>query len=405
MPRPAKGPRVSAIYFNRDRKLPYRVVVHGREGTRSSREFADETEAVAFRRAAVKELEKALQRNVAEAIAEHHEYLRADGKTPLTIETLERRLALIFPDREVKGVARWRGRETALSMLDREMLDGLYEAARQAKRKDGQPFAVKSHREALGAAKALLRFAGRHKWMPRTQVDEACLVQGIGQIKKGKFQLNLDQLRRWNAAAMKLATAPATGNLAELQRRRAVASLIALYHSVRASAIGMLQAKHIDDAGTVLVTPRIKTDASETRQVIAPVLQPILADLAKGLQPDDYLFGQKRGAEWVCKAVKMVCKMAGVPNSTAHGMRGAHASVTMSAGESALVVAAQMGHTSTAVTLAHYARSEAVAAGQVVRLVSALEQPRKAPVSASNPLPEGSEALPVAAKGTKSNGE
>ena len=61
--------------------------------------------------------------------------------------------------------------------------------------------------------------------------------------------------------------------------------------------------------------------------------------------------------------MNQICQAAGVPKVTAHGMRGLHSTLAVENGVSAHVVAAALGHESSATTMQSYARREAVSGG------------------------------------------
>jgi integrase len=74
----------------------------------------------------------------------------------------------------------------------------------------------------------------------------------------------------------------------------------------------------------------------------------------------------------VLKQVKKLCAAAKVPEVTAHGLRGGHASVAVEAGLSPLVVAASLGHASPSMTVAAYAQAEAVQAARQGRVLKVI---------------------------------
>lgn len=54
------------------------------------------------------------------------------------------------------------------------------------------------------------------------------------------------------------------------------------------------------------------------------------------------------------RAVQRLCRLAGVPVVSAHGLRGTHATLATSAGATSHVVAAALGHTSPSITQRAY---------------------------------------------------
>ena len=73
-----------------------------------------------------------------------------------------------------------------------------------------------------------------------------------------------------------------------------------------------------------------------------------------------------------------ICDAAGVPKVTAHGMRGLHSTLAVENGVSAHVVAASLGHESSATTIQSYVKAEAVAGAQQRRVMTVLEGGRLA---------------------------
>jgi len=103
-----------------------------------------------------------------------------------------------------------------------------------------------------------------------------------------------------------------------------------------------------------------------------PVLQPLLQRLANGKASGDQLFGVGVNRHWVLRMVARVCKIAGVPAVTPHGLRGTHATLAVGAGISGDAVAASLGHESFAVTASHYAQPEAVSGARLARVADTL---------------------------------
>ena len=67
----------------------------------------------------------------------------------------------------------------------------------------------------------------------------------------------------------------------------------------------------------------------------------------------DRIFNHDRS--WLLHQVKRICRLAGVPEISAHGLRGTHADLCLHAHVTALAVSQALGHTSTEVTFGHYA--------------------------------------------------
>jgi integrase len=76
---------------------------------------------------------------------------------------------------------------------------------------------------------------------------------------------------------------------------------------------------------------------------------------------------------WVLDQVKRLCQKAGVKEVTTHGMRGLHATLATAAGATSELVAAQLGHTTPAITERHYTDPAALEAAASDRVLDALK--------------------------------
>lgn len=177
---------------------------------------------------------------------------------------------------------------------------------------------------------------------------------GERRRRRGKAQLRVEELLRWDAAALELARAGDQG---------ALAAQLALACALRAGEITRLQVRDLDAGGTLLVVAESKTEAGRRAVPVPDHLQALLLELAGRRPRTELLFGA-RSRTWVWRQVARICELAKVPRVGPHSMRGVHASLSVARGRSVLDVAATLGHSSPSVTTGHYARPEAVAAGQ-----------------------------------------
>jgi integrase len=141
--------------------------------------------------------------------------------------------------------------------------------------------------------------------------------------------------------------------------------------SVEASEIADRIVRDLDGGGTKLLITRAKTEAGIRTMKIPTVLQPLLKELANGKQSSDRLFGEV-DRMWVRRHVRRLCKMAGVPMVSPHGLRGTHGRLAVEAGISGDVVAASLGHESFAVTQEHFAGRDAAAGPKADRVAATL---------------------------------
>jgi integrase len=118
--------------------------------------------------------------------------------------------------------------------------------------------------------------------------------------------------------------------------------------------------RDLDDGGRIFVVSESKTEAGVRRVGVPEVLRPLLLSLAKDKAPTAPLFPglTKDGLRWW---VESLCKEAGVPRVTPHGLRGTNATAALTVNANPLTVAAALGHANIGVTLRHYADGVAVA--------------------------------------------
>jgi integrase len=184
----------------------------------------------------------------------------------------------------------------------------------------------------------------------------------IGKVRHGKEQLRIDEARRWMVEAQRQADAGNAG---------AVAAMMALVMGMRASEIVSRVVRDLDDGGALLWIPDSKTLAGRRKLQVPEFLQPHLVKLARGLESQAALLGE-HWRDWPRKWVQKICKAAGVPKVTAHGMRGLHGTLAVERGITAHAVASALGHESFKTTAESYAKREAVAGAQQTRALAVL---------------------------------
>lgn len=347
--------RVDGPFKDRNR---WRVRVVDREtGKTKAYTYATEEEA----RAAIPKLNRLYTRpvgvKVSEALTEYERFMMTEGakgkpNRPRTVATTIGRLRSLFVDGDVVTgeITRERGAEMWRSFIE------------TPGPRSGKLPSVDTRVGVLKQSRTFLRWCERRGWLKVTGLlDE---VKVPGERKRGKTKLKTkDESRRYLRTALDLGAQGDAG---------AVAAAMALLLGMRASEIADRTVEELDDGGRELVISAAKTDAGIRDLKIPSVLQPLLATLAKGKAPTDRLFGPKANRHWVLRAVRRICRAAGVSVITAHGMRGTHARLAVAAGVSGLAVAGSLGHESFAVTERHYAGSDAVADARVDRVIDAL---------------------------------
>jgi integrase len=210
--------------------------------------------------------------------------------------------------------------------------------------------AVDTHRNALAVAKAFAAWCVKQGWLATSPLAE---VAGVGQRNRGKKQLRIDEARKLVDLCIRKAN---EGDEA------AVGVLTAFLLGLRASEVTDRVVRDLDDDGRLLWIEFGKTRRSRRTLEVPALLRPYLLALAKGRASDEQLIsrtvsrrsGKKRDRYWLGHHVERLCDEAGVPVVSTQSLRGLHASVATDAGATSHVVAAALGHTSPAVTHAHY---------------------------------------------------
>jgi integrase len=83
----------------------------------------------------------------------------------------------------------------------------------------------------------------------------------------------------------------------------------------------------------------------------------------------------KRGRQWLRHWLTMFCDEAEIPRVCVHSLRGLHATLAPEAGVSSHAVASALGHTSAAVTHAHYVQPGTTQRMSTKRVTKTLGEP------------------------------
>jgi integrase len=363
MARRRKGERVLGPYSQRGK---WRIIVVRAGGEKVTEYYDTEAEAQQVVRSLFRAMKRAVDRTVEEAMKEYEVYLRDDKQNkPRSIEDTRWRLRQYFVELDAEGKVLRNPADIMLSGISAERGVAFYDALRRRRsERTKRPLSVDSHRNILAEAKTFLRWCVGKKWLSRNPLEE---VRGIGKRHKGKEQLRIDEARRWLAKALELADDGEGG---------AIAAMMALVMGMRASEIVTRIVRDIDDEGRLLVIPASKTEAGKRQLQIPELVQPLVKGLAEGKGPRDLLFGY-HDRDWVRDWVQRICKMAGVPMVTAHGMRGLHGTLATERGITGQVVALALGHESVKTTFGNYVQAEAVATAQQRRALTVLQGGRQ----------------------------
>lgn len=258
-------------------------------------------------------------------------HLRGRGARESTLVTAEYRLAgLLKPCRALP-----------VRDLTAKRCEALYRAYAASRKPD-------THQGALAVARAFGEWARKSKLIA---INPWADVEPIGRKTRGKPQHRIDEAR-------KLATwcLPRAG-----EDDGALAVLLGLLLGLRAGEIVGLVRRDLDDKGRRLWVAKAKTQAGVRSVVIPEVLRTHLTRRAE--LPQERLLPYRR--EWVRDQTRRICRLAGVPVVCAHALRGAHATLALEAGASAVDVALSLGHTSPAITRAAYAATGSGASHRV----------------------------------------
>lgn len=200
-------------------------------------------------------------------------------------------------------------------------------------------------RRSLGASLATLkgeveellrfgRFCVDRGWLAESPAEG--IERPEGRLPRGKAQLRSSEARRFLDTALKE------------DPERAAGALIPLLFGLRASAVLTLRVRDVDLEARILWAPRVKTDSSERPYEIPEVLLPVFEQLLDGADGEDLLLPGRRAEgrtkTWLRRLVERLCRDAGVPVVSPHGLRGTHATLGAAAGTAPALVAASLGH-------------------------------------------------------------
>jgi integrase len=342
-----KGRRVLGPY--RISGPRWRIIVVEESGSRTARNFETEAEAVQVVRSVNREIRKSEETTIAEAKERYEVYLRDEKQNKERSYTATLwRLGTFFPDEEL-----------CLSALIPSNCASYYTALRTRTTKYGKPLATDSHRNILAEAKTFLKWSVGKGYLRANPLEE---MEGTGKRRHGKPQLRIDEARRWQAKAVQHANEGEAG---------AIAALVTLVMGLRAGEVVSRIVRDLDDEGRLLWIPDSKTEAGKRTLQVPDLLRDHLLALAEGKKSDDLLFGY-HDRNWPRKWVAKICKAAGVPLVTAHGMRGLHGTLAVETGISAHAVAAALGHESVTTTLQSYAKAGAGSSVRQQKVLTAL---------------------------------
>lgn len=350
------GERVHGPYLHRNR---WRIVLKGAPGVRETFSFETEAQARRYKRNLQKEI---AGRTVSDAVQEHIVAMRERGLRKSSVMRAETHLRRYFQlDGEEDGEAiPFYNSGGLLEDLRPQRCEQLY--AKMTK-----DVSVDTHRNALAAAKTFGAWCVKQKWIPRNPAED---VEPIGQRNRGKKQLRIDEARRFVDVAIRKANA---GDDAS------IGVLTALLLGLRASEVTDRVVRDLDDDGRLLWIEFGKTRRARRTLEVPLVLRPYLLALTKGRGPDEQLItrkplrtGKKADRYWLMRETRRLCAEAETPQVCVHSLRGLHATLATEAGATSHAVAGALGHSTPAVTQAHYVDGTAKRRASSKRVVNAL---------------------------------
>jgi integrase len=252
-----------------------------------------------------------------------------------------------------------------LSLLSAKACQKRYDELRTTPKKDGKPLATDTHRNILAQAKSFLAWCVEKGWMRENPLDA---VKGIGKRRhRGKSlgkdgrTLRIKEARAFFAKALDLSDGGDQG---------ATATLTGLLLGMRASEIISRRVEDLDEDGApgdLLWIPCAKTPAGRRTLEVPEALRPHLLACTEGKAPTAYLFEAEAGGahwrDWIRKNTRRICRLAGVPEITAHALRGLLATITAERGMAGHLIAATLGHEEERTTFDSYAAPGAASAG------------------------------------------
>lgn len=235
---------------------------------------------------------------------------------------------------------------------------------------------VAEHQAALKACRRFGRWLVEDR---RWKANPFAAVRTVGQPKRGKRQLSIDDGRKWVAGAFALAHAGDAPVLC------ALACL--LLGGRRAMEVGGRVCSELDDGGRVLRIASAKTAAGvmtvpvlheELRELLAaqqararewgraqavPQLDPPLFPPIS-VEPTRKATGETVSSSSIRRAVQRVCRAEGLPDITTHSLRGMFASYSVEVAQTLEAVGRVLGQRGTQTAERHYVGAEAQAIGQ-----------------------------------------
>jgi len=242
----------------------------------------------------------------------------------------------------------------------------LYEELRtRPSPKTNKPFAADTHRNLLAQTKSFLGWCVERHWL---RANPCAGVKGIRRrrprcksLGKTGNTLRVKEARAWYVQAVELADVGDQG---------ATAALLAMLLGMRASEIVSRRVADLDEDGApgdLLWIPCAKPPPGRRTLEVPAVLRPLLVECVEGKAAESHLFETEEGKphwrDWIIHNVRRICDLVGVPEVTAHAMRGLLATLTAERGLAGHLIAVTLGHEDERTTMNAYAAPGAAASG------------------------------------------
>ncbi len=275
------------------------------------------------------------------AVLRYQEHLRQGGRRESTVDEAGHRL---------RPLVRLVGEDAPVDTMQRKHLDERLE----------QVPSVAGRKGTCG------RIAHFCAWLVKTGLltrDPSKGLEVDGRAKRGKARLTRREARLldehlWQIVAGDLPAA----------REKALAIILLLYSGLREGELLRLQVRDLDFIAmpSVVQVERVAKRSSSLRdfEIPAELVVPLAARIEQmpldaWVWPSDRAKSGHREKRWIQDAVRDACEAAGVGTVCPQGIRATHARLAREAGVTAHVIATQLGHASTAVTIGSYVGEEA----------------------------------------------
>lgn len=302
----------------------WRIVLVGEDGSQVVESFGSENEAKEEKRKNEQQVEEHEGLTVTQALEQYEVWMRQKGNKPKSIQTTCGRIKRLFGDDVDRPLPRFTEVRCAKLYVDLQAV-----------------VSVDYHRNALNEARTFINWclSKPRRWLKRNPFS---VVKGEGKRKKGKPQLRIDESRKFIETTKREAD---RGDIA------GVVGLAALYFGTRITELVSRQVRDLDDDGWLYWIPDSKTESGKRFLEVPADLRPHLQQLAADKKPDAPLFVGPRGGRSMTRhgaygMVKRMCRLAGVPEVSPHGLRGTHTSIARERGATPNIIAAAVGHSS-----------------------------------------------------------